>query len=188
MNAENNPIIHFEKADLQHQKIIFKWLDEPHMKEFWDNSQEHKDDILNFIHGRKQHYFYGTTCYWIGSMGDQPFCFVLSDEILPYQVETRPLHKEHLSSTGKTISLDFGIGNPAFLGKGLAAPVLKQFIDFYQQQVDQKADTFFIDPDDANPRAQHVYEKAGFKDVGEFLMQDGAFNGHQTHLMIRKTS
>jgi hypothetical protein len=36
------------------------------MQEFWDNGQEHKDDIINFIHGRKQHYFYGTTQHWGG--------------------------------------------------------------------------------------------------------------------------
>ncbi len=186
MNAENNPIIHFEKVGAQHQKVIFEWLAEPHMQEFWDNSQEHKDDILNFIHGRKQHYFYGTTCYWIGSVDQHPFCFLLTDEILPSEVTERPLHKKHLSNTGRTICIDFGIGNKNFLGKGLAAPALKQFVDFYQKQVDPQADTFFIDPDDANPRAKHVYEKAGFSAVGEFLMQDGAFKAQKTHLMIKK--
>ena len=67
-------------------------------------------------------------------------------------------------------------------------PSLKQFIDFYHIEVDPKADTFFIDPDDANPRAKNVYEKAGFKLVGEFLMQDGAFKEQKTHLMIMKFS
>ncbi|WP_083837057.1 hypothetical protein [Rickettsia montanensis] len=38
--------IHFEKANLTHKEIIFNWLEEPHIKEFWDNSQEHKNDIL----------------------------------------------------------------------------------------------------------------------------------------------
>ncbi len=52
------------------------------MQEFWDNSREHKDDILNFIHGRKQYYFYGTTHYGIGYIGDQEFCFLLSDQML----------------------------------------------------------------------------------------------------------
>ena len=41
----NTPQISFEKASIKHQDMIFKWLAEPHMQEFWDNSQEHKDDL-----------------------------------------------------------------------------------------------------------------------------------------------
>ncbi len=161
MSSGNEQVIQFEKVTAEHQKIIFEWLAQPHMQEFWDNSQEHKEDILNFINGRKQQYFYGTFHYWIGSIDRQPFCFLLTDEILPSQVEERPLHKRYLSHTGKTIA-----------------------IDFYHNQVDPQADTFFIDPDDGNPRAQHVYEKAGFQFVGEFDMQEGAFEKQKTHLMI----
>ena len=106
--------IHFEKATLAHQDIIFEWLEEPHMKEFWDNTQEHKDDILNFINGRKQHYFYGTTKYWVGFISLKPFCFLLSDELLADQEDLTELHRTYLSKTGGTISLDFGIGNKTF--------------------------------------------------------------------------
>ena len=48
--------IHFEKAALKHIDIIFSWLQEKHIQEFWDNSQNHKDDILDFIHKRPQKY------------------------------------------------------------------------------------------------------------------------------------
>ncbi len=177
--------IYFEKVSHQHQEIIFQWLAEPHMQEFWDNSQEHKDDILNFIHGRKQHYFYGTTMYWVGLIEDQPFCFLLSDQILPSEPHLPELHKANLSKNGHTISLDFGIGNKNFLGKGLASPVLIKFTSFYQEQVDQLADTFFIDPDENNPRAKHVYEKAGFKIVGDYDVSMGVFKGSTSHLLVK---
>ncbi len=177
--------INFKKAAIEHQEIIFQWLDEPHMREFWDNTQEHRDDILNFIHGRKQHYFAGTTHYWVGYLDEQPFCFILSDQILPSE-ELSDLHRAHLSEVGHTITIDFGIGNPNFLGKGLAATTLQEFTTFYQQQIDSQADTFFIDPDMNNPRAFHVYEKAGFKLVGEYVMKGGAFDGHKALLMVKK--
>lgn len=178
--------IRFEKATLAHQDIIFEWLAEPHIKEFWDNSQEHKDDILNFINGQKQHYFYGTTRYWIGYYDNQPFCFVLSDELLANQEDLTDLHRTHLSKVGKTISLDFGIGNKDLLGKGLAAPTLMAFTKFYQGEIDPKADTFFIDPDENNPRAQHVYEKAGFKIIGKAIPQKGYFIGSKSFIMVKK--
>jgi len=177
--------IRFEKATLEHQDIIFSWLAEPHMQEFWDNSQEHKDDILNFIHGRKQHYFYGTTQYWLGYIDDQAFCFLLSDQMLKNQDDLSDLHRKYLSKNGHTISLDFGIGNKNFLGKGLAAPTLKSFAEFYKNKIDSLADTFFIDPNTNNPRAFHVYEKAGFEMVGYYYAKQGFFKEEKSCLMVK---
>ncbi len=178
--------IHFEKATLSHKDLIFEWLEEPHMKEFWDNSQEHKDDILNFMNGQKQHYFYGTTTYWVGFLDDQSFCFLLTDELLADQDDLTDLLRAYLSKTGKTISLDFGIGNKIFLGKGLAAPTLQKFVEFYNARIDPQADTFFIDPNENNPRAKHVYEKAGFKVVDKYIAKKGYFIGDESLLMIKK--
>jgi RimJ/RimL family protein N-acetyltransferase len=177
--------IQFEKASLKHLDTIFKWLSEPHMMEFWDNSQEHKEDILNFIHERKQHYFYGTTMYWVASIDNEPFCFILSD-ILKSDQNLPDVHKKYMSEKGHTISLDFGIGNKKFLGKGLAAPTLEAFVNFYNTQIDTLADTFFIDPDENNPRAKHVYAKAGFIQIGEFDVSMGVFKGSVSYLMVKK--
>jgi RimJ/RimL family protein N-acetyltransferase len=177
--------ITFEKANHEHIDIIFSWLAKPHMMEFWDNSQEHKDDILNFIHGRQQHYFYGTTKYWIGSIDNEPYCIVLSDLLLPEQ-DLSDIQRVNLSKTGHTITIDFGIGNKNYLGKGLASPTLEAFVNFYYKEIDNKADTFFIDPDESNPRAQHVYSKAGFELAGCYNMQDGAFKGQKAYLMVKR--
>ena len=45
--------ITFKKATTSYKEIIFLWLAEPHVQEFWNNTQGHKDDILNFMDGRK---------------------------------------------------------------------------------------------------------------------------------------
>ena len=178
--------IHFEKATLAHREFIFAWLEEPHMQEFWDNSQEHKDDILNFLNGQKQHYFYGTTMYWVGFLDDQPYSFLLTDQMLSDQEDLTDLHRAQLSKMGHTIGLDFGIGDKTFLGQSLAAPTLEAFVEFYRTHVDPKADTFFIDPNENNPRAKHVYEKAGFEAVGEYNMCQGFFTGSTSSLMVKK--
>lgn len=181
--------IHFEQATHAHKETIFQWLAEPHMLEFWDNSQAHKDDILNFMDGRKtpSHYFEGTFVYWVCYADDQPFAFLLSDLFRLDQPDLSEVHRAHLSKTGHTIGLDFGIGNPFFLGKGLAAPTLSAFVNFYRTHVDSQADTFFIDPNSDNPRAIHVYEKAGFQLVGDFIMQEASFfKGEQSLLMVKK--
>jgi len=177
--------LHFKKADSSHQALIFAWLNEPHMMEFWDNSQEHKDDIKNFIEGKKQHYFYGTTQYWVGYIDNEPFCFFLSD-ILEAEQDLSDVHKKHLSKQGHTIAIDFGIGNKQFLGKGLASSTLAAFVQFYHHNIDAKADTFFIDPNQNNPRAKRVYDKAGFEWVGDYEATYGAFDKETLHLMVKK--
>jgi RimJ/RimL family protein N-acetyltransferase len=79
------------------------------------------------------------------------------------------------------------ISHPQFLGKGYGSLTLSQFIDYFRQSVDPKADTFFIDPTSDNPKAKHVYIKAGFKHVCDFLMEgDVSGSGKKHHLLIKK--
>lgn len=184
MNASS---IHFEQANLQHKEIIFQWLDKPHVKEFWDNSQAHRDDIVDFINGRKgpTPYFGGIFTYWVGMMDNNPFCFLLTAEYIPNE-SSPSLWKEHCSKSGKTYTIDFCIGNEIYLGKGLASLTLDAFTRFFQKEFSKEADTFLIDPDVNNPKARHVYEKAGFKPVGHFIMQDGFFSGHESILMAKR--
>lgn len=178
--------IRFEKLTNKYLELVFNWLKEPHMQEFWDNSQKHKDDIVNFIHGYPNPPGYGVRfIYWIGFIDEQPFSFILTSEMDATQADIAPLHRAHLSKTGNTITLDFGIGDPAFIGKKLASPTLLAFVEFYTT-LDPKADTFFIDPDDNNPRAKHVYEKAGFQQVGDFHVSEGTFQGSISHLMVKR--
>ena len=104
----------FERLTLPYYEIVLSWLYEPHMQEFWDNSQDHKDDILNFVNGRKSlsTYFNGIFTYWLGFIENNPFAFFLTaavkkDTSLPH------LRAENLSKTGTTYSIDFAIGGPA---------------------------------------------------------------------------
>jgi predicted acetyltransferase len=60
-------------------------------------------------------------------------------------------------------------------------------LDFFRRDFDVSADTFLIDPACNNPRAKHVYMKAGFEHVCDFLMEgecSGA--GQMHHLLIKK--
>ena len=50
------------------------------MKEFWDNSKKHKDDIIHFINGRigAAPYYNGIFDYWIGLINNEPYSFLLT--------------------------------------------------------------------------------------------------------------
>lgn len=180
--------IQFEKVSSKHKAAIFTWLEEQHVKEFWDNSPEHKYDILNFINGRKEPSTYagGQYSYWVGIIDRKPYSLIMA--IKENSSEARPqIKNDHLSKTGTTYSIDYMIGDKHYFGKGLGAETLKAFIEVFQKEVDQYADTFFIDPDITNARAKHVYEKAGFEYVGDFIMEgSGVFAGKKTHFLVKR--
>jgi RimJ/RimL family protein N-acetyltransferase len=174
--------ITFEKASRAHEREVFHWFTNQHVQEFWDNSQEHKDDILIFMDGRidKSPYFDGMFDYWVGLINHEPFALIMTSQVLP----TQDLNSEwlsYISKTGKTFSIDFMIGNENYMGKGLAAPTLKQFMTFFSTNIEKSTDTFIIDPVEDNNKAQHVYEKAGFKKVCRFKRRNELF-----WLMVQK--
>ena len=176
--------ITFQPASTEHLALIMSWLEKEHVREFWDNSQAHKDDIGLFVNGRTIHspYFDGVFDYWIGSDRSEPFSLIMTSPLLSSD-ELPDIWHKYLSKRGKTFSIDFLIGNERFLGKGLAAETLTCFATFFSTAVEPETDTFLIDPDLANLKAKHVYAKAGFTAVGRYIMESGVFKGQETYLM-----
>lgn len=180
-------LITFKKAAPEHKQQVLSWLDKPYVQEFWDNSLGHRTDLAIFMDGRKEPspYYDGIFDYWIGLADDQPFSLIMSAGVSA-EDDVPELWKANLSESGNTVSLDFLIGEQAFLAKGLAAKTVEAFILFYQSNIDGQTDTFFIDPDESNQKAQHVYEKAGFIKVGSFIANAGVYAGNETVLLIKK--
>jgi RimJ/RimL family protein N-acetyltransferase len=178
----------FEKVGLDHKELIFSWLGAPHVMEFWDNTQAHKDDILNFIDGRKHPspYAGGKYMYWVAKAGHQPFALLM---MIPNTIadDINALQRAHVSTIGTSYGIDYMIGDTDYLGKGYGASTLSRFVDFIRADIDPKADTFMIDPTTDNPRAKHVYMKAGFEYIADFVMMgtsSGAGKPH--HFLVKK--
>lgn len=183
-----NDKITFEKTTAAHKEIIFSWLAKPHVQEFWDNTEGHKDDLLKFMGGRKEPSSYcdGKYIYWIALCDHEPYAMLMTIQET-HQDDIGELKRSHLSTTGHTYGIDYMIGNTDYLGKGYGARTLVEFIDFLRSEFDKKADTFLIDPASDNPRAKRVYEKAGFKHIADFVMEgDYSGSGRQHHLLIKK--
>ena len=96
------------------------------------------------------------------------------------------IKKSYISKLGTTYGMDYMIGNTQFLGKGLGSKTLDAFIDYFREQIDPQADTFFIDPNANNPKARHVYEKASFAYVADFIMGSGCSGAGQKHYFLVK--
>lgn len=178
--------VHFEKATQEHINAIFTWLEAPHVQEFWDNTPEHREDIILFVNGRKapSPYADGIFTYWIGSIENEPYCLLMTSEMLN-SPDLPEYYLNCLSKTGKTYSIDFMIGNKDYVAKGLASPTLEAFMQYIHSQIDSTIDRFMIDPEESNARAKHVYEKAGFKTIAEFISSHGSGSGSKHFLMIK---
>jgi hypothetical protein len=133
----------FEKANVSHVDTIFAWLAEPDIQEFWDNTQAHKNDILNFINGRKQpsSYANGEYIYWIASCDRQPFAMLMTiQETAKSPIDDIKLM--YLSKTGHTYAIEHMIGNLNYVGKGNGAKTLIDFLDFFIKECDPKVILF----------------------------------------------
>ena len=187
--------ITFEKVTTEHKGTIFSWLDEPHVQEFWDNSQDHRDDIIDFMHGKNQKerlkYWdgIGILSYWIGLLDNVPYAFIMTHEehksIKHTSVEPADFLVPYLSETGRTFALDFFIGQKDVIGKGFGAKTLLTFMDYFKSKIEPETDAFVISPYLNNPRAIHVYQKAGFKKRSEFTVKDGYFKDSKGIVMVK---
>lgn len=68
--------------------------------------------------------------------------------------------------------VDYFIGEPAYIGKGYAATILKTFIETHCAS----AKRVTVDPIATNARAIHVYEKCGFKYLADFYKKNIHYN------------
>jgi len=176
--------IRFKKATPAERDAVLGWLEEPHIKEFWDNSPEHREDIIIFMNGRKKPtpYWDGMFDYWVGMINEEPYCLIMTSEVL--RVKTSDVFAKNLPKDGRAFSLDFMIGDPNYVGKGLGATTLEAFTEYFSQQI-PNIHAFMIDPADDNPRAKHVYEKAGFVTVEEFHRDVRQEKNVKHFLMVR---
>ncbi len=136
--------LHFAPAKLSQRTLIHRWLEQKHIKEW-----VHGVGLQNTLNGIERFFQKTTsTIYWIGYDKDTPFAFLI----------TSPEGED-------AITLDLFICELDYLGKGLAALMIQEFLIGQFPNVKR----VLIDPEATNARAIHVYQKVGFKIIGEFI-------------------
>ncbi len=133
----------FAFAKSSQWSLIHQWLEQKHIKDWL-----HGEGLQNTLNGLEK-FFHGTsnTTYWISYDKEIPFAFLI----------TSPEGDD-------AITLDLFICDLNYLGKGLAVPMIQEFLINQFPNVKK----VMIDPEASNERAIHVYQKVGFKIVGEF--------------------
>lgn len=134
----------FKSVEVKDRSLIHEWLLQPHIAEWI-----HGVGLQNTLNGLEK-FFQGEsdTTYWIGYDKDIPFAFLI----------TSPEGND-------ATTLDLFICDLNYLGKGIAVPMVQEFLISQFSNVKR----VLIDPEGANRRAIHVYQKVGFKIIGEFI-------------------
>ncbi|HJD55363.1 MAG TPA: acetyltransferase [Rickettsia endosymbiont of Pyrocoelia pectoralis] len=147
--------------------LLLKWLEEPHIKLWWDEdikwtSKLIKEKYENYVEGYKKLEFQGKI------IKSPIYAFIINLDNIPigyiqyYNKNDFPLEQGYDASElpKSCAALDYYIGKTEYIGKNIGFKILSLFIERY---IAQKFDYVFVDPDSINVKAIHVYKKAGFK-------------------------
>lgn len=158
----------FMPAVESQREMIHAWLQQDYIHE-WIHGQGLQNTLLGLekvfqyqAEGKTLDRQSETTQHWIGYDDDKPFIYLLTSNVFKREDDE---YSKYSESDGLAITLDIFIGDPKYLGKGLADAIIKEFLLSRFSDVAE----VFIDPEQRNERAVHVYQKAGFRIVGEFI-------------------
>ncbi|HSW93037.1 MAG TPA: GNAT family N-acetyltransferase [Gammaproteobacteria bacterium] len=158
----------FKPAMEPQRELIHRWLQQDYIRE-WIHGQ----GLQNTLSGLEKFFQFYTknkkidrqsemTQHWIGYDNETPFVYLLTSNIFK---NSSNVYAKYSESDGLAITLDIFICDKNYLGKGLASRVIKEFLTSHFSDISE----VFIDPEKSNVRATHVYQKAGFRIVGEFI-------------------
>lgn len=160
--------ITFKHAKESQRDLIHQWLKQDYIQQ-WIHGQglkntlnglekfyEHQNEGKAFNHETK------ITQHWIGYDNAKPFVYLLTSNVFK---NTDDAYAKYCELPGAAITLDIFIGDPEYVGKGLAATVIKEFLLSQFPTISE----VFIDPEQSNKRAVHVYQKVGFKIIDEYI-------------------
>mgnify|MGYP000891138762 CR=1 FL=1 len=156
MRNDPQPVT-FIPVSTDHLPLLRKWLEEPHVRQWWGDPEEELGFIRDMVEGRD------TTRPFLFALDGEPVGYIQYWFIGHHQNETWV--KDHpwlMELPSETIGVDLSIGNPALLSRGIGSSVLSAFV---QLLLSEGHRTIIIDPDPNNARAVRAYEKAGFRPV-----------------------
>lgn len=161
-----NPI--FKPANATHRDLIHRWLKQDYIAE-WIHGVGLQSTLTGLekwidypVQNKTTDRTLGLTQHWVGYDGETPFVYLLTSNV---DKHSDSVYASHTQQTGSVITLDIFIGNTDYLGRGIAVATIQTFLSDHFSDVAE----IFIDPEKTNTKAVHVYQKAGFSIVDEFI-------------------
>jgi aminoglycoside 6'-N-acetyltransferase len=139
----------------RHFPLLLKWLETPHVKAWWDQDIQWTYELIQEKYA---------------ASSSSKHCFIICFDKVPIgYIQYYSIHDfseepdcETASPRQACAGLDWHIGDPDYIGKGIGP---KALVLFLKEDVYTDFDTLFVDPDTANRAAIRAYEKAGFRKI-----------------------
>lgn len=162
--------IEFQPLEKYHLPILVKWLNEPHVWKWWNEGKtwtafDVEIKYTSYLQQYKLDQGIKKPIYpFIIFHQDKPIGYIQYYNAFDFQREdfkVQDIWKEYSHSIA---ALDFYIGDPSYLEKGIAGKILSFFLEAH---VYTRFSGCLVDPGKDNLRAVKTYEKAGFKKLCE---------------------
>ncbi len=151
----NQNDISFRKLELNDLPLLHKWLNNPHVREWYDKD---KSSTLENVTKRYMEKINGDkpTQAFIANYKNKPVGYIQT-----YKLNDYPDYVKYINPIKNTAGVDLFIGEPDSVGKGLGKLILNKFLAkvvFIQENIE----SCVVGPEPKNKRAIKAYEKAGF--------------------------
>jgi len=143
-------MVSFRKFRDSDFEIMLKWLQEPHVKEWWDDG----DDTIEKVTGHYSRDPDVVSRY-----------ILLSDLNLPIG------YFQFYLESGNVVGIDQFIGDKTLLNRGVGTEAIKNFLSMIYDEINPA--TVVVDPEPSNRRAIRCYEKVGFRYAELSVGEDG---------------
>ena len=155
--------ISFTPLQESHFLLLLKWLEVPHVKEWWDPEVKW---TLETIHEKYASYVKGYKL--VDGVRKEIHGFIICIDTVPigyiqiYNAYEHPRSAALVDLPPSLMAFDIFIGETEYLGKGIGSKALKTFFENFNKEPYAYV---FTDPDKDNIAAIKAYERAGFRKI-----------------------
>lgn len=154
--------ISFLPLQEQHLSLLLEWLEQPHVKAWWDQDVHWTPELViekygSYIEGYKlENGERKPMQAYIACLDNRPVAYIQLYNAHDFPREDGASLQDLPQSLA---AIDIFMGEPAFVGKGYGSGIMKSFL---KDHVAPHYEACFVDPDRYNTQAVRAYEKAGF--------------------------
>ena len=155
----------FKPLSIDHLNLLHKWMQQPHVHQWWSDG---KSWSFNDIREKYTPYTLGYKIEqgekklifpFVIEFENRPVGFIQYYSAFDFKRDGFCVKEIWQNQNQSLAAIDFYIGEPDCIGKGLAPKALTSFL---QQYVFNHFDACLVDPEKNNKAAIKAYAKAGF--------------------------
>ena len=157
-------IIKFREVESKDFKKIHKWLNEKHVREFFQPEEINLEQVISKYQPRldenhpvKMH---------MALLDDDTFAYLQSYRVIDFPEHSKTIEEVH------GFAVDFFIGEPLNINRGLGSQMINSYVSFMAMKVFLDEKVCFASTRKDNFKSIHACKNAGFKEVRS-VIEDG---------------